>query len=116
MLVRTVGTWTTVPRCVKVTYAYGYSSLEVAGTGLGEVKLAVLEGLGWWWAKALQRSNAIRSNMQTALSLTIRDFSVTLGSPDMMNGADKGSWALNVLGPTSLQLLMKKVSLAQYFR
>jgi hypothetical protein len=116
LLLRTVGTWTTVPRCVKVTYSYGYSGGEIAGTGLGEVKLALLEGLGWWWGKALQRSNAIKSNMQTALSLTIRDFSVTLGSPDMMSGADKGAWALNMLGPTTLQMLMKRVNLAQYFR
>jgi hypothetical protein len=113
-IIRTVGTWITVPRCVKVTYVGGYSTAEI-NASFGHLKMAVLEAIGWWWGKALMRSNGVRSNMQSALSLTIRDFSVSFGNPDG-GGQASGSWAQNVLGPSTLQLLMKFVNLTQYFR
>lgn len=113
-LIRLVGSWITSPRCVKVTYTFGYTQAEIDAS-YGDIKMAVLEGLGWWWGKAMQRSNAIRSNMNAALQLTIRDFSVALGPVEQL-GQGPGQWAQNVLGPTALLILLKYVNMAQYFR
>jgi len=112
-LIRAVGSWLTSPRCVKVTYAYGYSAGEFGGE-FAPVKMAVLEALGWWWGKALRRSAGIRSNMTTAMQLSIRDFSVTMGDPSAMSAAP-GQWAQNVLGPEALGLLTGFVNMAKYF-
>jgi hypothetical protein len=115
-LVRQWGAWTTAARAVKVTYTHGYTAAEIlAGTdNLGVVKIALNEALGWWWGKAMRRSQAIKSNMLSALQLSIRDFSATLGDPSQI-GNQNGAWASAILGPESLGILMNYVNMNKYF-
>jgi len=113
-LVRTVGSWLTTPRGVKVTYVAGYTAGELAAD-MGAVKMAVLMGLGYWWGKSMRLSAGIRGNMTTALNLAVRDFSVALGDPSQM-GAGPGPWAQGVLGPESLAILVGLVNMGKWFR
>jgi len=113
-LVRVVGCWASSPRSVKVTYTAGLSGAEIEADH-GQVKAAALDSLGWWWQKAMVRSASIKSNMLTALQLTVRDFSVTLGDPAKF-GAGDGAWAHNVLSPFALNVLAIYATMTKYFR
>lgn len=118
-LIRTVGSWLTTPRCVKVTYVAGYASGEISGGtasgtfGPGPLKMAVLDTLGWWWGKAMRRSASVNSNMLLAFNLTIRDFNVTLGDPAGL-GRPAGDWMNSILSPEAQNLLMGMLNMAKY--
>lgn len=111
-LIRIVGSWPTSPRTVKATYTAGYTAEEI-GTTYGQVKLAALEALAWWWGKAMRRSATVKSNFLMAMNLTIRDFSATFGDPSML-GNQPGNWAVSVLGPESLNILLAFVNFSRF--
>lgn len=109
-VVRTLGTWAAAPRTVKVTYVAGFSQAEI-DAGYGDVKMAILQALAWWFGRATLGSKAVKGGGVTAMQLSIRDFSVTLGNP-MQMAAGAGGWAQNVLGPDALNLLMGFINVA----
>lgn len=112
-LIRVVGSWTTIPRTVRVVYVGGYTAGELDGR-YAQVKLACLLSLGWWWSKAMQSSQAVKGGGAIALQVAIRDFSVTLGNPSAL-GATPGTWVHNILPPEAMNILSQFVNMAKYF-
>ena len=111
-LYRVVGNWPSTPRSLKVTYTAGYTQAEL-DAGFGDVKMAVLEGVMWWWSKAMIASNSVKTMGLVAMQLGIRDFSVTLGNPSAMS-AQPGDWVFQMLGPTSINILSNYLNMAKY--
>lgn len=111
-LIRTVGSWPTSPRVVKLTYVAGYTAPEIA-TGFGDVKMAVLMSLGWWFAKSNAASLSAKGNGFIGTQVAIRDFSVTLGLANQI-GAVPGTWVHNIIPPEAANLLMGRINMAKY--
>lgn len=114
-LIRTVGSWPTSPRTVKLTYVAGWTTAEIAANvgNFGPIKMAALDSLGWWWGKAMRASASVRSNMMLGTQVSIRDFSVTLGVPQG-TGMSPGTWAAAMLSPEAMHILMMYVNMAKY--
>lgn len=109
---RTVGSWPTVPRTVKITYVAGYTQAEI-DTTQSDLKLAELETLGWWWGKAMRRSNSVKTMGLAFTQVGIRDFSASVADPSQIS-SNPGVWANNVLSPEALNILGRRVNMARF--
>lgn len=103
VLYRNVGSWTNIPRAVKVTYAAGLTAAELEDD-YPNFKLAVLTAFAINFGKILARGRvALTGHMATSFS--IEDFSVSLGTNPLANPDGAGLQGVDF--PTEARQLVR---------